>query len=162
MGLLEKADAFSFTHAAAYRLADIDLVEGDRYMILANNGGSMKVASFLVALLLSTTAFGSGKFIIQPMQNAHTKQNLSPQIGFSVYEKLPLLAAAYNGYIGSGEPLVQKTDADDVRWFTTKHSVELYIGKVTVAPGFQIVWNGDEGWSKKEDFAFLKLAYQVW
>jgi len=120
-----------------------------------------KIMIAMAIILASTIAAASGKITIQPMYNTTMEKNLTPQIGLSIYEKFPM-NVAYVGWIGTGEPLIQTAEKDDLRWFTMKHSLEAYVNKFTIAPGVQYVWNGEDGVKKKNEIFFLKVSYQLW
>lgn len=120
-----------------------------------------KLFTVLAIFLAAATATASGKITIQPMYNTTSEKVLAPQIGLSIYQKFPM-NAAYVGWFGTGEPLVQATEEDNLRWYTMKNSIEAYVGNFTVAPGIQHIWNAEDGFEKKHEIIMLKVGYQIW
>lgn len=121
----------------------------------------MKKIFFLFLLtVMSSVAFGKGQITVQPMQNVTADRFMMPQIGLAVYEKVGKLGA-YNGWVGTGEPIFQSIDPD-LQWFTMKHSMEFYINRFTIAPGIQMVWDDRGGWGKRNDIMFVKIGYTLW
>jgi hypothetical protein len=122
----------------------------------------MKKLAILVAFIVSSSAFASGKLTLQPMYSS-TGEFLRPQIGLSVYEKTKFKNLSYVGWIGTGPSLTMvPPENENLQWYTMKHSFESYFGRFAIGPGFQTTWNDIDGFSKRIDVIYVKASYQLW
>ena len=120
----------------------------------------MKMKKILFLLFLSANCFASGKVSLEPDYYLNYKK-LGAKSGISIYEHLfgPL---SYNGWSGVG--VRPKYYSDAVFWAVSQHSLEFWVKKVAVAPGYGLFYNNsDDGLPKGiEQVVSLKLTYKIW
>lgn len=112
----------------------------------------------LIALLLPTLSFASGKITIQPGYYLGSKK-VMPMGGLGIYEHLvgPLY---YNSWTGAG---LQPRNEGNLLWLSSKHDLEMYFGKVAVAVGvtYRKAEKGILEYPDESD-VHVKLTYQIW
>lgn len=114
----------------------------------------MKKLFVLIVLLLSVNSYASGKLQFQ-LNNWFRREQITPMVGFSIYEPIFSKNIAYNSWTGFGESPYSEID-----WYTSKHDVDFRVGKMTVSPGYQIFFT-DPG-MKFEHNVHMKVTFQLW
>lgn len=116
----------------------------------------MKLFALLALIALAPMA-AEAKGTLTVSGNYYKKEkDFRPSVGLAVYEKLVPGVLAYNSWTGVGEGYYDR----GFQWITTKQSLEGYIGKVTVAAGFQLEYGKED--KKVHDSLFLKVGYRLW
>jgi len=114
----------------------------------------------LVALLVSTGAFASGKLIVQP-NYLLDQQKFGGQVGLAVFEPLSVHKNFFiNSYTGFGTAPWETRDT--THWLTVKNTFEMPLmnWKMIVGVGFQLNYS-----VKDHDFnnnVHAKISYQLW
>jgi hypothetical protein len=112
----------------------------------------VKKLGLLVAFLLSTQVFASGKISVQPMYFTNSKSS-GGHLSLSIYEKI-IGPFAYNGWTGVG------IDQEAKKWFTTKQGLEMNVWRFGV--GFGVGLESDIEFKKPEPSIYSKFSYQIW
>jgi hypothetical protein len=96
----------------------------------------LRNAAILLCLFISSSAFASGKLVLQPEYDTDLK-TVYPTVGLSVYEKLADSWFYINSWTGFGQTEFQYVEK--TTWITAKNLIELPMFKhaVVVGVGFE-------------------------
>jgi|GEM_PF-4193747 len=117
----------------------------------------MKLILTLLLAMLAATPFAEAKGTLTLTGNYYKKEkDLRPTVGIAIYETLVPGVLAYNSWTGVGEGYYNQ----GFQWASTKQSIEGYIGKFTLAGGFQLEYGKMD--KQIHDSLFLKIGYRLW
>lgn len=91
----------------------------------------------------------------QPM---YSSVGMRLQVDLSVHEMTQFSNLAYVGWLGAGSFTL--SEDKDFQWYTMKHSLEKYVGPLTLGGGKKVNWK--EGFEDRLDLVYLKASYRLW
>lgn len=120
----------------------------------------MKNLILVLAVLVSGSAFASGKLVLEPRFMLN-QERASPTAGLSIYEPLTKDRSLYlNSWTGIGEmPWIER---GDIRWVTAKNTLEIPMFNWRFILGFggQINYNlEDKGFTNS---VHARLVVKLW
>lgn len=112
----------------------------------------MKRILTVLAFLLSSHAFASGKLTVKPSYNVDEKHGKF-MVGLAVYERIqPDLF--YNGWFGGGE----YDPENGFTWYKTSQGIEAYFGKLSVGTGLSYQYNPETKFDQTELYTTASLS----
>jgi hypothetical protein len=87
-------------------------------------------------------------------------KNYRPMMGINWHQKF-MKSAAYNTFTGVGSTPLDEVGETDAKWFTTRHQINMYLGKLTIAPGISFTYVGKDGKSGWREYAYFRVEYKL-
>ena len=111
----------------------------------------------LLCVLFTGNVFASGKIFLQPTYSSHAK-DVTPVVGFSAWEKIPLVPMGFNFFAGSGDNF--QLNDETVHWRTVRTALDFLSEKWVISLGHQ--WIYDNKSDMEQNRYFARFTFNLW